>query len=104
MSPETSGLKALVEILKEPLKPVIREMVAEELAQIEADRAKVGDGRKAFFEADAAKLLGMTRFQLRGLRYNGRITASVVGPRNRPMYSQNDLEGFTERTPNEEVA
>jgi hypothetical protein len=76
----------------ESLRPVVAAVVAEVLAQLDADRAQLGD-RLAYNEADAAKLLGVGPHVLRDERLRGRIAASsIVGRRVR--YTRADLEAY----------
>lgn len=71
------------------LQPLISKVVAETIAQLQADQTDLGD-RLAFSEAEAARLLGLNEHVLRDERLRGRITASkVVGRRIR--YSKQDL-------------
>lgn len=65
------------------LTPLVRMVVAETLAVIEAERAKF-DGKLAYSEAEAARLLDLNPWVLRGERLRGRIAASkIVGRRIR---------------------
>lgn len=74
------------------LKPLLREIVSEVLAQVEADRARVGD-RLAYAEQEAARLLALEPHQLRDERLRGRISASrIVGRRVR--YTREDLLAY----------
>jgi hypothetical protein len=61
----------------EALRPLLREIVAEVLAQVEEDRARVAS-RLAYSEAEASALIGLRPHQLRDERRRGRIGASVV--------------------------
>jgi hypothetical protein len=76
----------------EALRPLVREIVAEVLAQVETARASLPD-RLAFSEPEAARLLGLAPHQLRDERQRGRIAASqVVGRRVR--YLREDLLAY----------
>jgi hypothetical protein len=74
--------------------PIIKAVVAETLAQLEADRRLVPEnGRLAFTEEEAARLLGLEPHQLRDERRRGRIGASsIVGRRIR--YTRGDLLAY----------
>src|SRR5262245_38712984 len=86
--------EAIMQLQLDPaiLTPVIRAVVAETLAAIEADRAKL-NGKFAYSEAEAAQLLGLEPHVLRDERLRGRITASrIVGGRIR--YTQAELLAY----------
>jgi hypothetical protein len=73
----------------EALRPLVRAIVAEAVAELEKDRATLPD-RLAFSEAEAAALLGLHAHQLRDERRRGKISASeIVGKRIR--YLRSDL-------------
>src|SRR5262245_42875001 len=75
------------------LRPLIVEIVGEVVAQLQADRARVAEGRLAYSEPEAAELLGLEPHQLRDERRRGRIAAStVVGRRIR--YTREDLLAY----------
>ncbi len=74
----------------EALKPLVRDIVAEAIAQMEAARAAVPDGKLAYSEPEAAALLGLRVHQLRDERRRGRIQASVIVGR-RVRYQRDDL-------------
>ncbi len=74
------------------LAPLVRRIVAETLAAVEADRSRLGD-RLAWGEAEAAALLGLHVHQLRDERLRGRIAASkIVG--GRIAYLKADLLAY----------
>ncbi len=74
------------------LAPLIRAVVAEVVAQLDSDRARLDD-RLAYSEEEAARLLGLEPHVLRDERRRGRIGASqVVGRRIR--YTREDLTGY----------
>jgi hypothetical protein len=84
------------------LEPIIRAVVEQTIAALDAERARL-NGRLAYPEAEAAALLGLARHQLRDMRLAGRIGASV-GPGKKVLYTRQDLEGFLRAnrwTPNE---
>jgi hypothetical protein len=90
MSDSTNGVRLSIDA--EALRPLVRAVVAEVLAQVEGARASLPD-RLAFSEPEAARLLGLAPHQLRDERQRGRITASqVVGRRIR--YTRADLEQY----------
>ena len=71
------------------LRPLVELVVAEVLARLEADRPSL-DGRLAFGEEEAARLLSLAPHALRDERLRGKIMASqVVGRRIR--YTREDL-------------
>ena len=77
------------------LRPVIEATVAETLARMADDDARLGD-KLAFDEPTAARLLSLEPHQLRDERLRGRITAStIVGRRIR--YQRLDLLAYLAR-------
>ena len=77
------------------LRPLIKTIVAEALAQLADDEAKLGDVL-AFDEPTAARMLSLEPHQLRDERLRGRITASqIVGRRIR--YVREDLLEYLAR-------
>ena len=76
------------------LRPVIQQVVAETVAQLEAKRSKF-DGRIAYTEPEAAALLGVQPHVLRDLRRMGEIDASKIG--KRIVYTRSDLLSHLER-------
>ena len=80
----------------EAFRPMVKSMMAEVLAQTEADRAKTSS-KLAYSEEEAARLLGLEHHQLRDERGRGRITFSrIVGRRIR--YTPEDLDGYLRRS------
>ncbi len=73
----------------EVLDPVIRRAVEAALAAVDADRAAL-DGKIAYGEAEAARLLSLHPHQLRDERLRGRVKASI-GPGRKILYSRGDL-------------
>lgn len=71
------------------LRPLVREIAAELLAQFRADESRIGD-RLAYSEGEAAALLGLEQHQLRDERLDGRIGASQIRGR-RIRYTREDL-------------
>ena len=57
---------------QDALRPLISEIVAEVLAQVEADRVKLGT-KLCYSEPQAAALLDLKASQLKAERLNGRI-------------------------------
>lgn len=77
------------------LRPLIKTIVAETLAQLTDDEARLGD-MLAFDEPTAARMLSLESHQLRDERLRGRITASqIVGRRIR--YVREDLMAYLAR-------
>ena len=87
------SLEAAVALHIDPaaLTPLVRQIVSETIAQLEAARAQIPDaGQLAYSEEQAAALLALEPHVLRDERRRGRISASsVVGRRVR--YSRQDL-------------
>lgn len=72
------------------LAPLVRQIVGEVLAQLEAARAAVPESKLCYGESEAAALLDLKPHQLRDERLRGRIAASeIVGRRVR--YTRADL-------------
>ena len=77
------------------LRPVIEAAVAETLARLACDEARLGD-RLAVDEPTAARMLSLEPHQLRDERLRGRIAASaIVGRRIR--YQRQDLLAYLAR-------
>jgi Helix-turn-helix domain len=77
----------------EQLRPLVEAVVAEAVRQLDADRQRLGDGKLAYSEGEAAGLLGLEEHQLRDERRRGRIAASaIVGRRIR--YQRSDLLAY----------
>jgi hypothetical protein len=74
----------------EALRPVIRAVIAEVLAELGAVN---GADRLAYTEAEAATLLGLQRHQLADQRRAGRLSYSR-GPKGSILYSRSDLLGY----------
>jgi hypothetical protein len=86
--PDTPALSLAID--PAALAPLVRAIVAEVLAQAQADAARVGTDRLAYSEEEAARLLGLEPHVLRDERRRGRIGAScIVGRRIR--YTRQDL-------------
>lgn len=77
------------------LRRFIEATVAETLARIADDDARMGD-RLAFDEPTSARLLSLEPHQLRDERLRGRITASVIVGR-RIRYQRGDLLAYLAR-------
>jgi hypothetical protein len=79
------------------LKPIIEAVVAETINRVEERRAALSDGRLAYSEEEAARLLGLEPHVLRDERRRGRITGSqIVGRRIR--YTREDLVAYLMRS------
>ena len=90
--PPPAGPPLALSIDPEALRPLLRELVAEALAQLQQHQAALGD-RLAWSEPEAARLLGLNPHQLRDERRRGRIAASeIVGGRIR--YTRADLLAY----------
>jgi hypothetical protein len=89
MTPETPPSGLQLHLNPEALRPLIRDVVAEVLAALEQDRKPL-DGKMAYGEAEAARLLSLHPHQLRDERRRGRIAASV-GPGRKILYRREDL-------------
>ncbi|WP_373653381.1 helix-turn-helix domain-containing protein [Schlesneria sp. DSM 10557] len=88
-----------VSLTQDDLRPLVASVVAETIAAIKADEAKLGD-RLAFSEPEAARLIGLEPHQLRDERGRGRIGASqIVGRRIR--YTRSDLLQYLARNRSE---
>jgi hypothetical protein len=78
----------------EALRPIVEAVATELLSRLEADRAQFdGNGKLAFPEAEAARLLSMNPWQLRDERLRERIKASV-GPAGKILYTKADLLAY----------
>lgn len=80
---------ASLQLDADELRPLVQAIVAETLAAL----GHQGDNRLAFFEPEAAAMVGMQPHQLRDLRLAGRIKASK-GPRGRALYTKADLLAY----------
>src|SRR5262245_43909535 len=75
------------------LVPLIRRVAQEVISLYDAARATLPEGRLAFSEEEASRLIGLQPHQLRDERRRGRIQASqVVGRRIR--YLRDDLIAY----------
>jgi hypothetical protein len=77
------------------LLPIIRAVVTETVAQLDADRRQLPEnGRLAYSEEEAARMLGLESHQLRDEHRRGRIGASsIVGCGTRVMTFSATLRG-----------
>jgi hypothetical protein len=73
------------------LRPVIQQIVASTLIQIQSDEAKLGD-RLAYTEPQAAAILSIKPHVLRDARLRGEIFGSRVG--KRILYERDELLRF----------
>jgi hypothetical protein len=91
--PSANGRPALsLQLDPDALRPLVAAVVAEVLAQLQTDAARLdaGGNRLAFSEEEAARLLGLEPHVLRDERRRGCIAASsIVGRRIR--YTKADL-------------
>jgi len=75
------------------LREFVASVVSETVAKLQADQSAAGE-TLAIDEAEAARLLGMKRHQLRDERLKGRIRASRVCGGKRILYSRDDLREY----------
>jgi hypothetical protein len=81
-----------IQLDPDALRPLIQQVVAETVVQLEAERAQL-NGRLAYSEPEAAALLGLEPHVLRDERLRGNIVASaIVGRRIR--YLRQDLMAY----------
>jgi len=73
------------------LRPLIRAVIVETLAELKPDTN--GHGLQVFTEAEAAKVLKMRQHQLRDERRRGRVRYSR-GPRNSIRYTRENLNEY----------
>jgi hypothetical protein len=83
------GPALAVSVSPEALRPLVRAIVAEVLAAMEADRAALPD-KIAFSEQEAARLLSLNVWQVRDARRRGEIVASQLMCR-KVRYTRDDL-------------
>lgn len=77
----------------EAVKPLVEQVVAEAVERLAANNAALPDGRLAYSEEEAARLLSLGPHVLRDERRRGRIGASaIVGRRIR--YTRDDLLNY----------
>lgn len=91
-NPSTHEASSPVQLHLDPdqIRPLIAEIVRAVLADLEANRFILINGKLALTEAEAAEYLGLNTWQLRDLRREGGIAHTrVVG--NRVRYTANDL-------------
>jgi hypothetical protein len=81
-----------ISVPPEALRPLVEQVVAEVLARLDAARPHL-DGRLAFSEEEAARLLGLQPHVLRDERLRGRIAASTIVGR-RVRYTREDLVSY----------
>jgi hypothetical protein len=81
-----------VQVDQGPLEALVRRLVAEAVQELDSHRDRL-DGKLAFSEAEAARLLSLNPHQLRDERRRGRISSSeIVGRRIR--YTRDDLVNY----------
>lgn len=73
------------------LRPLVAQIVAEVLTALPT----MGDGRLAFLEAEAAKVLGMGRSALRDARLRGEVVATRCG--GKIGYEKSELLAYLAR-------
>lgn len=77
------------------LKPLIRAVLVEVLAELDMRGLQKGDDA-AIPEARAAEMLGVARHQLRDARRRGEITCSRIG--KKVVYTKSELTQYLNRT------
>ena len=74
------------------LQPIIAQTVRAVLAEIDEAHAKIGNGRLAYSESEAAGLLGLARHQLRDCRLRGEIRHTRIA--GRVFYTTTQITEF----------
>ena len=82
----------------ELFKPLIQQAVKEAIAQRDAARDQLPEGRLAWPEAEAAPLLGLKDHQLRDERRRGRVQAAR-GPGDKILYTRQHLLEYLANRP-----
>lgn len=77
------------------LRPVIEQVVAMALEQLQAASAQLPGNRLGYPEGEAAALLGLPQHVLRDCRRRGELQAVKVG--KRWIYSRDSLQKFLNR-------
>ncbi|QDT49466.1 hypothetical protein Pan258_35150 [Symmachiella dynata] len=73
----------------------IRAAVRATLEEIQSDEARLPDGRLAYPEGEAAKLLGIAKYVLRDARLRGEIVGCRVGAKI--CYERAELMAYLQR-------
>ena len=84
-----------LEFDSEDLRPLIVAVVNEALAADAATKARLGNGRLAYPEAEAAATIGSAKHVLRDARLRGEIVGLKIG--NRIYYEATELRDFLAR-------
>ena len=79
----------------EDLQRLIAPIVAEVLGQTDQAQQRLGNGRLAYSEAEAAGLLGIARHSLRDSRLRGELVGTKIG--NRIFYEHAELLSYLAR-------
>ena len=74
------------------LRPLVKSVVTEVLAELEQIK-QFHEGRLAYWEAEAAAMLGLKQHQLRDLRLEGKISFTRI-VRGRIRYTLQDLMAY----------
>lgn len=77
------------------LRPLIQQVITETIEALGRAESKVPDGRLAYTESEAAKLLGIAPHALRDCRYRREVKASFAG--KRILYEREELIKFLAR-------
>lgn len=81
------------------LRPLIREIVSQAVAEIQSAADRIGGGAdplKCYSEAEAAELFQLARHQLADERRRGRIKCAR-GPRGKVIYTRQHLLDYLSR-------
>ena len=84
-----------LEIPESELDPLIERAIKKTLAEIGPQQSRL-DGKLAFSESEAAKLLGIEKHALRDARLRGEVHASKIG--KRIVYSREELQRLLAET------
>ena|SRR5438067_975746 len=84
---------AVLQFPAEVLRPLVQQVVEETIAHLERVKAMLPEGKIAFSEPEAARLLSLATHQLRDERLRGRVSASV-GPGRRILYTRDQLLAY----------
>ena len=78
-----------IEFSPADLRPLVKEVITEVLARVEADHARL-NGQLAYPEAEAAATLGIAKHALRDLRLSGHVVGCRLG--RKVVYERGELE------------
>lgn len=89
-------------VAMDALRPLIKAVVVETLAEVEQDRQRIPADRLAFTEAEAAAMLGLNYHQLRDMRKEDGIAHTRIGKKIR--YTPDDLHAILRKSRTEAAA